>query len=445
MTGIPSPEGISTRRQRIAQLAREGPDRTLTSLSHNIDMDWLKEAYRLTRKDGAAGVDKQTAQEYSVNLEANLASLLERAKSGHYQAPPVRRVEIPKGGSKTETRPIGIPTFEDKVLQRAVAMVLENVYEQDFYDFSYGFRPGRSAHQALETFWNQAMDMKGGFVVEVDIQKFFDTLDKGRLQGFVRQRVSDGVIGRLIGKWLNAGVMKAGQVFYPEYGSPQGGVISPILSNVYLHEVMDKWFVEVAKPRLKGRASMVRYADDLLICCEREEDARRLMDVLPKRFERFGLKLHPEKTRLVPFRSPSPWRPVNPQPGSFDFLGFTHYWGRTLRGTYVIMRKTAQKRFSGALKRMKEWFREVLHFPIPEQHKKLCEKLRGHYGYYGITGNFRSIQRFQHETGRHWFYWLRRRGQKRKGTWEWFAGLLKRCPLPSPKIVRPITVRIAKP
>lgn len=261
MNGTPMPVSISTKLQRIAQLAREDPARALLSLSHHIDVEWLREAYRLTRKDGATGIDGQTAGAYAENLEANLQDLLDRAKSGRYIAPPVRRVHIPKGdGSKT--RPIGIPTFEDKVLQRAVAMVLEAVYEQDFLPWSYGFRPGRSAHQALTATQRHLTEMRGGWVLEVDIQDFFGTLDHSHLRGFVKQRVLDGVLNRLIGKWMNAGVLDKGTLTYPDAGSPQGGVISPLLSNVYLHEVFDKWFERDVRTRLKGRAEAIRYADD---------------------------------------------------------------------------------------------------------------------------------------------------------------------------------------
>ena len=276
MTGAPNPDPISTRQQRIAQLAREAPGMAFTSLAHHIDIEWLKEAYRLTRKDGATGVDGQTARDYAANLEENLQTLLDRAKSGTYRAPPVRRVHIPKGDGSS-TRPIGIPTFEDKLLQRAVVMVLEQVYEQDFLDCSYGFRPERSAHQALESFWSQMMKMGGGWVVEVDIKKFFDTLDHGHLREFLRLRVRDGVLLRLIGKWLNAGVMEAGCIANSDTGTPQGGVISPLLANVFLHEVLDKWFEREVQPRLKGRAFLVRYADDFVIGCSCEEDARRIM------------------------------------------------------------------------------------------------------------------------------------------------------------------------
>jgi len=260
MTDTPRFEDISTRQRKIAELARQAPELRFTTLGHHLDLDWLREAYRRTRKDGAVGVDGQTAEEYAEHLEENLQDLLNRAKSGRYRAPAVRRVHIPKGEGKT--RPIGIPGFEDKVLQRAVVMLLEPIYEQDFLDCSYGFRPRRSAHQALQAHRDQLMAMGGGWVLEIDVQGFFDTLDKGQLQEFVRHRVRDGVVLRLIGKWLKAGVLEDGAVTYPEAGTPQGGVISPLLANVYLHEVLDAWFERDVKPRLKGRAFLVRFADD---------------------------------------------------------------------------------------------------------------------------------------------------------------------------------------
>lgn len=230
----PSSELVSTRQQRIAALAKQAPQMGITTLNHHIDMHWMVEAYQRTRQDGAIGVDGQTAEAYEANLRKNLQSLIDRAKSGTYRAPPVRRVHIPKG-TGGDTRPIGIPTFEDKVLQRAAVMALEPIYEQDFYDCSYGFRPGRSAHQALQSLWKQTMQRHGGWILEVDIRKFFDTLDHAHLRTFLQYRVRDGVLLRLIGKWLNAGVLEAGQLSYPEQGSPQGGVISPLLANIYLH------------------------------------------------------------------------------------------------------------------------------------------------------------------------------------------------------------------
>jgi group II intron reverse transcriptase/maturase len=303
MAGASKPVDVSTKRQRIAQLARQSPEMGFTSLAYLIDLDWLTEAFDRTRKDGAVGVDGQDGEAYAADLMGNLQSLRDRAKSGTYQAPPVRRVHIPKAGSATETRPLGIPTFEDKVLQRSVVMVLEAVYEQDFLDCSYGFRPGRSAHQALDSLWRQTMAMGGGWIVDVDIRKFFETIDHGHLRAFLQRRVRDGVLLRLIGKWLNAGVLEDGCVTHPEKGSPQGGVVSPMLSNVFLHYVLDEWFEREVQPRLKGRSFLIRYADDFVMGFSCEEDARRVMDVLPKRFEKYGLTIPPEKTRLVPLRA----------------------------------------------------------------------------------------------------------------------------------------------
>jgi RNA-directed DNA polymerase len=305
MTETSSFSTISTKLHRIAKLAGEAPQLAFTTLAHHMDEAFLLEAYRRTRKDAAAGVDGQSAEEYAANLEENLRSLLDRAKSGKYRAPPVRRVQIPKSdGSKT--RPIGIPTFEDKVLQRAVVMLLEPIYEQDFVDWSFGFRPERSAHQALSAVREGLMQMRGGWVLEVDITSFFDELGHEHLRGFVRKRVRDGVLLRLLGKWLNAGVCENGVVVTSDEGTPQGGVVSPLLANIYLHEVFDRWFEDEVRPRLRGHAFVVRYADDITMAFSSELDARRVMEALPKRFGRFGLRLHPEKTRLVEFRRP-PW------------------------------------------------------------------------------------------------------------------------------------------
>ena len=431
---------VFTKQQRIAEMARRSPQMGFTSLAYLMDIDWLKTAFYRTRKDGAPGVDGQTWSDYERNLEANLQSLLDRAKSGTYQAPPVRRVHIPKAGSASETRPIGIPTLEDKVLQRAIVMLLEPIYEQDFDSGSYGFRPGRSAHDALEDLWKRTMDVGGGWIVEVDIRKFFDTLDHAHLREFLRLRVRDGVLKRLIGKWLKAGVLEKGSVSYPTAGSPQGGVISPLLANVFLHYVLDVWFRRDVAPRLHGRAHLIRYADDFVIVFTHEEDARRVMEVLPKRFGKYGLVLHPDKTRLIPFRRP-PHKANggqanrNDQPGTFDLLGFTHYWGRTRRGGWAVMRKTASKRLSRAVRSIAEWCRDHRHRPVCEQHAILSQKVRGHYAYYGITGNARALAWFLCAVHRAWRKWLDRRNRKREMTWERFNRLLKRYRLPPPRIV----------
>lgn len=446
MTEPQTSENISTKLERIARMAKESPTMAFRTLAHLIDMDWLREAYRRTRKDGAAGVDGQSAKEYARNLEENLQSLLNRAKSGAYRAPPVRRVHIPKG-SGSETRPIGIPTFEDKVLQRAVAMVLEAIYEQDFLECSYGFRPGRSAHQALDALQNQAVLMGGGWILELDVRKFFDALDHGHLSEILRRRVHDGVLMRLIGKWLNAGVLEDGSISYPETGSPQGGVISPLLANIFLHEVLDTWFERDVQPRLSGKARLVRYADDAVLLFANERDARKVLDVLPKRFGRYGLSLHPEKTRLVEFRRPDrrPPKSGTSRPGTFDLLGFTHFWGVSRSGKWIVKRKTAKDRFRRAIHRTQEWCRRHLHDPVKTQWQALSSKLRGHFGYYGITGNFEAIARFREQVLRVWQKWLNRRSQRASMRWERMQKLLKRYPLPVPRIRSPMLPRAANP
>ncbi len=434
MPETPNSESVSTRQERIAMLAKQSPQMAFTALNHYLDLDWLREAFYRTRKNGAPGVDGQTWADYAENLEANLQGLLDRAKSGTYWAPPVRRVHIPKG-TGGETRPIGIPTLEDKLLQRAVVMVLESIYEQDFYDGSYGFRPGRSAHQALDSLWTQTMKIGGGWILEVDIRKFFDTLDHGHLRTFLKRRVRDGVLLRLIGKWLNAGVLEDGCLTYPEAGSPQGGVVSPILANVFLHYVLDEWFAQEVQPRLKGRAFLIRYADDFVIGFTHEEDARRVWEVLPKRFGKYGLTIHPEKTKLVPFRRPSfssspKGGPDGNRPGTFDLLGFTHYWSRSRKGNWVVKRKTAASRFTRAVRTIAQWCRLNRHRPIAEQYQILSQKLRGHYAYYGITGNSIALNRFREEVRRVWRKWLVRRKRGNRPPWSWFARLQQRYRLP---------------
>ncbi len=436
---------ISTRLARIAELARKHPERAFMSLHHVIDVEWLREAYRRTRKDAAVGVDGQSAEDYARDLEKNLESLLGRFRTGSYRAPPVRRVHIPKGDGRT--RPIGVPTFEDKILQRAVAMVLEAIYEQDFHPGSYGFRPRRSAHDALQALWDGVMSIGGGWVYEVDIQSFFDTLDHGALRRFLDERVTDGVIRRAIDKWLKAGVLENGAVSHPDEGTPQGGVISPILANVYLHEVLDEWFETDVKPRLQGRSLLVRYADDFVIVFEQEADARRVMDVLPKRFGKYGLTLHPMKTRLVKFTRPRrDGGGDGDEPGSFELLGFNHHWGLSRKGNWVVQRTTMRSRFTRALGRVRDWCRINRHLPIAAQCTALGHKLRGHFGYYGITGNSEALSRFAYEVRRVWQKWLSRRSQRAQMSWERMRLLLTRYPLPPPRVVHSVlTSKAANP
>jgi RNA-directed DNA polymerase len=421
----PSTSGsVSTKQQRIATLATYTPKMVMRSLLHHVDVDWLREAYNRTRKDGAVGVDGQTAAAYAANLEDNLRSLLDRAKSGN-----------------GELRPLGIPTFEDKVLQRAVVMALEPVYEQDFLDGSYGFRRGRSQHDALGALWKQTTAMKGGWILEVDIRSYFDALDHACLREIIQRRVCDGVLLRLIGKWLNAGVLEERTLSYPERGTPQGGVISPMLANIYLHDVLDMWFEEEVKPRLRGASFLVRFADDFVMGFANEEDARRVFEVLPKRFEKHGLTLHPDKTRLFRFQRPSG---SDDDPGTFNFLGFTHYWGTGRKGQPVLKRKTMSARLSRSLRRIGEFCRVHRHDRMAEQHAALVKKVRGHYAYYGITGNAPSLTKFLHGVERIWQRWLSRRSQRAKIRWSRFQQLLRVFPLPPPRVVHSI-YRVAKP
>lgn len=450
MPGAPEPDRMSTRQRRIAERAKQSPEVGFTSLAHLMDIDWMHVAFARTRKDGAVGVDGQTVEDYvGDDLSAKLANLLDRAKSGTYRAPPVRRVHIPKG-TGGETRPIGIPTFEDKVLQRAVVMVLETIYEQDFRDCSYGFRPGRSAHQALDALWQQTMNMGGCWLVEVDIRKFFDTLDHAQLRELLQLRVRDGVLLRLIGKWLKAGVLEEGRRTTPTAGTPQGGVISPLLANIYLHYGLDVWFEQQVKPRLKGQAFLIRYADDFVMGFACEEDARRVLEVLPKRFGKYGLTLHPDKTRLVPFHRPSarPPRkdvPAKPPAGVFDLLGFRHYWGRSWRGNWAVKRKTAPSRFRRALTTIAQWCRLHRHLPIEVQHGALSQKLRGHYAYYGITSNGPALKELWHAVPRIWRYWLSRRNTRGIMPWPHFLALVQRYPLPPPLVVHSMYRPAANP
>jgi len=439
MTETQSSQDVSTKLERIAKLAKEKRGVSLQTLAHHIDVGWLRAAYRRTRKDGAPGVDGQSAATYAKQLEANLQSLLDRAKSGRYRAPPVRRVHIPKGDG-TETRPIGIPTFEDKVLQRAVAMVIGEIYEQEFHDFSYGFRPGRSPHQAVDAVQNAAWRLHGGWIVEVDILKFFDTVDHAHLRAILRRRIGDGVLLRLIGKWLNAGVIEGLELSYPAEGTPQGGVISPLLANIYLHAVLDEWFVRDILPALEGHAEMVRYADDFVVLFTTKDDAERFLAVLPKRFGRFGLTLHPEKTRMVAFRSPDRVREGDDGPGTFNFLGFTHYWKLSVKPSpegqlqrWIVAQKTAKDRLCRALRRLHEWCRRHRHDPVDAQHRMLVKKLEGHYGYYGITGNFSALAKLHYMAERIWRTALARRSQQTL-PWEKMKRILKRFPLPRPHI-----------
>jgi group II intron reverse transcriptase/maturase len=428
------PANLSTKRQRIAELARTKPGTALFLLHNVIDLEWMQEAYELTRKDGASGIDGVTATDYEANLEANLVDLLERIKSGRYKAPPVRRTYIPKAdGSR---RPLGIPTFEDKVAQRAIAMVLETVYEQDFLPCSHGFRPGRSAHEALNVLFRAITWQRQHWVLDVDIRKYFDSIPHQHLRAFLDQRVTDGIIRRMIDKWLKAGVLEDGLLRLASEGTPQGGVISPLLSNIFLHHVLDEWFEREVRPRMLGGCTLVRYADDFVMTFETHHDAKRVLEVLAKRLERYGLTLHPDKTRFIDFR---PQRRGGTQPGCkeppFDFLGFTHTWVKSQKGKDVVRQTTAKNRLARALTAVNDWCRANRHRPLLWQHACLAAKIVGHLAYYGRTGNIRQANRYQQQLIKLWRKWLERRTRAKRLTWVRFNAFLLRHPLPRARIV----------
>jgi RNA-directed DNA polymerase len=423
---------VSTKQEQIAMLAKKSPDMVFTSLNHYLDYEWMHRAYALTRKDGAVGIDGQTAEGYAINLEENLRALLNKMKSGKYKAPPIRRAYILK--SDGSQRPLGITTFEDKIAQRAIVMLIEPIYEQVFQGFSFGFRTGKSAHQALQHLRNNIMDRGGRWIIDIDISKYFDTINKTQLREFLDRKVTDGVVRRLIDKWLKAGISENGEIHYQTHGTAQGGVVSPLLANIYLHYVLDEWYVNVVKPRMNGRSSLTRYCDDLVLVFENYMDCIRVYEVLGKRLERFGLKLHPDKTRIVDFRFKRPANKNGEADCTFKFLGFLHLWRKSKNGKFVVHQRTAKDRLAKAIGSIKEYCRMNRHKPLPEQHHKLSKKLQGHYAYFGITGNHKSLRCIEHQTERIWRKWLSRRSRESKIPWDEFKRLLTKYPLPKPRV-----------
>ena len=424
---------ISTDLRQIAAQAKQEPARVFTSLAHRMDVDFLTEAYHRVRKGGAAGLSGVTSKDYKRNLTDNLTELHQRLKNQTYVAPKIKRVWIDKDGGKK--RPIGITEFEDKIVQKAVAMLLGAVYEQDFYDYSHGFREGHSAHQALYDIRTPCMEKNIKWLIDADISGFFDNIDRAKLIEIIKLRVNDGGLIRLIGKWLNAGVVDGEVLSYSDRGTPQGGVISPVLANIYLHHVLDEWFTNEVQPRMKGHCFVVRFADDFIIGSQNEDDARKIMEVIPKRFDRFGLTIHPEKTKLFSFKKPALKKEVSKGENTFDFLGFTHFWARTRAGYWVIKRKTAKKKMRKSIVAMREWCRNNRHKPLKWQQQMLSSKLRGHFQYFGVRCNMRLMEAVRHFVIRGWQYWLSRRSHKSAIPWDQFKQLLEAFPLPSPKIV----------
>jgi group II intron reverse transcriptase/maturase len=429
---------MSTRHIRIAELAKGDKGRQFYSIAHLLTAEALYEAFESLRKDAGVGVDRVTYAGYQVDARENIQGLHARVKSGQYRAQPLRRVYIAKEDGRQ--RPISIPSLEDKIVQKAVVELLNAVYEQDFLDCSYGFRPERGAHEALDEIGSIICQRPISTVLEADIRSYFDAIVRSLLMEMIEKRVNDGSILRLIGKWLHVGVIDDGRLLVSETGIGQGQVISPLLANIYLHYVLDEWFENEVRPRLKGESYEVRYADDFILCFQYREDAERVMEVLVKRFERYGLTLHPEKTRLMEFGREALAKSEEsggPKPPTFDFLGFTHICKRSRRGKFTIHVRTMRKRLKRSLAKVTAWCEEHRHDPVEEQRVALNRKLQGHYQYYGRPTNYRSIWQFYRATRRIWKKWLGRRSRQRNLTWQRFAALLARHPLVRPYIARP--------
>jgi len=433
MTNALMLESMSTKLRKVAERARRESDAKFHSLAHLIDEAALERAYRRRRRNAAVGVDGVTKEQYGQNLEVNLRGLHERLKTMRYRHQPILRRHVPKEQSK-KTRPIGISAFEDKLVQDALREVLEAVYEQYFLECSYGFRPYRSAHDALRALDRVVHRGEVNWILEADIRSFFDSIDRPMLLGMLRERIPDGSLLRLVGKCLHVGVLDGEEFSLPEYGTTQGSVLSPMLGNIYLHHVLDLWFEEQVKPRVRGKVHLIRFADDFVIGFELQEDARRVMDVLSKRMEKYNLTLHTDKTRLIPFSRPLSDRKRVKEPGTFEFLGFMLYWRRTRGGRWEMACKTRHAGLSRAIRNIYEWCRSHRHLPIPVQHVALVRRIQGHYNYFGVNGNQRSMSLVKYHAERAWYKWLCRRSQRKHLNWERFVDLLRDFPLPQPRV-----------
>ena len=419
---------MSTVELQIAERARKHKQEALTNISQFIDVELLQDSYRSLNKNSSPGVDGKYWHNYSLESLFRLPELLTEFKRGKYRAPLIRRVYIPKG--KTGERPIGIPTIEDKILQESVRRVLTPVYEEEFKDFSFGFRRGYSTHKAIDLMFKEVSFKGLHYIIDADIKNYFGSIDHAILRDFLDRRVVDGVIRKMIDKWLKAGILDGKQLSYPQDGTPQGGLVSPLLSNIYLHYVLDEWFVEQIQPLLSGRSSIVRYADDFVLCFENSSDANRVMEVLPKRFEKFKLELHPDKTKIINLNSKR-----SEGNRSFDFLGFTHYLGKSKKGYAVLKRKTSSKKLLLAISKIQDWIKNNRHSKLKGLIADLNVKLRGHYNYYGVTFNSKGLNSYFLQVTRILHKWLNRRGGKPVWNWDRFNLLIKKwMPLFKPKI-----------
>jgi RNA-directed DNA polymerase len=420
---------METKLGQIAEKAKTSPQLVFTSIAHHIDRGFLERSFRKLRRWAATGIDNISYCEYEPGLSKNIYELHQRLRSGKYEAPKIRRAWIPKGEGQGK-RPLGISTTEDKIVQRAMSDLLSAIYENDFSIYSYGFRKGKSPHQALTHLRNRCMQYPFRWIIDADIKSCFDSFDHRYIMQILKKRVNDGSILKLISQWMKAGVIDGKQLFKPESGVPQGNIISPLLSNVYLHEVLDKW-LEETRPMLKGEMFFIRFADDFIIGFEYKEDAQRVYQTLPKRFKKYGLTIHPEKTRLLNF---APTNRGNTRT-TFDFLGFTHYWAKSKRGNWIVKRRTKKAKVNRVFKAIYEYCRDNRHQPVKVQWTELCMMIRGYYAYFAIRGNYKFLDNVYHNACMYWYKWLNRRSQYNSYTLAGFKDLLIVFPLPYPKII----------
>jgi group II intron reverse transcriptase/maturase len=421
----------------ITEKAKRDKRLKFTSLIHHINEENLVRCYQELKRGKACGIDDVTVEEYGRNLQKNIPDLLVRLKSKCYRPQPVKRVYIPKPGKPGEKRGLGLPTVEDKLVQIIVKRILEAIYEADFLDCSYGFRPHRNCLQAVDKLDKEVMSKPVNFIVEVDIRKFFDIISHYWMQRCLEERVSDPNLLWLVRKILKAGVIEEGQYQASKEGTMQGGNLSPLLANIYLHYILDLWFEKKIKPQARGYMKVVRYCDDFVVCCESEHDAQEFLKALEARFDQFRLKLSPEKTKTIKFgrRAWQQWKKGGRKPETFDFLGFTHYCATSRRGYFIMGHKTSKGSLCRKLKEIKEWIKKVRNsLPLKEWWHVLKAKLIGHYSYFGISGNIRSLRQFYHQVTGTVFKWINRRSQRKSMTGEMFRKYLQWNPLPIPKI-----------
>jgi len=423
---------VSTKLEEIAKVAKLRPTEKFTSLAHLINEEMVITCHEEMEKGKAVGVDEVTKEEYAKDLQRNAKDLIERMKRNAYRPQPVRRVYIPKAGSDKK-RPLGIPAYEDKLVQAALAKILSAIYEQQFMDSSFGFRPNRSCHDALKVL-NEILHRRPiNYVVDVDIKGFFDNVDHKWMMEFIKHRIEDPNILRLIGKFLKAGVLEAGVRYDTPEGTPQGGPISPILANIYLHYVVDLWFEKKMRKQYKGAAYMIRYADDKVYCFEHKEEAEAFYKILQERLEKFGLEIAEDKSKIIAFGRKVGSK-TKGKPGTFDFLGFTHYCSKSQNGKVRVKRKTSRKKYKASLLKAKEWIRNNRHLPKDILIKELNRKLKGYYNYYGVTDNTPMLKKYEDEVKRMLFKYLNRRSQRKSYQWDKFQLFMKKYPLEKPRV-----------